>query len=87
MRSEGGRREQDIGSAEALETRMRGIEVLTCRFGIRSAISINYLLDRLSLEHAVPSKHRRMYVLRRRFYGRNTSFDLPAWSLTPNPFL
>lgn len=28
MRSESGRRDQDIGSAEALETRMRGIEVL-----------------------------------------------------------
>lgn len=28
MRSESSRRDQDIGSAEALETRMRGIEVL-----------------------------------------------------------
>lgn len=28
MRSESGRREQDLGCAEALETRMRGIEVL-----------------------------------------------------------
>lgn len=29
MRSERGRREQDLGCAEALETRMRGIEVCT----------------------------------------------------------
>lgn len=28
MRSESGRREQDLGSAEALETRMRGMEVI-----------------------------------------------------------